>query len=203
MHDEYLGYPVVWIPTEMVEYNDDVLYLSAGSLREGESGWWSPEGHPNRKYLQQTGSFLRAQNGEAFSKGDHLRSRLLYRNVKNSIERDGLQSPLVAVQWANPEDSDWTIPSKWPMWSEYWSTKRSGIYWRVMQGCTRLLVLKDLGWERIPIIDITREARTNLSMGICPTRAWLDDPHKGVVSKNSAEHVGFMWDDAHSKDLKL
>ena len=203
MNDQYLDYPIIWVPVETVDYNDDVLYLSAGSIREGESGWYCPPGSPNRKYLHQTGQFLRATNGQDFSKADHLRTRLLYKNLKASIQRDGLQSPLTAIAWDNPKDFDLTFPMKWPLWKEYWENKPSGKYWRIIQGCTRLFVLKDLGWTKIPIINITEESLEEFKKGNCPTRAWIYNPNKGPLSKYSAEHVGFMWDKAHSTDLKI
>lgn len=203
MDKEYLGYPIEWVDVSTVEYNDDVLYISAESIREGCPGWYAPPGHPNRSYLSQTGQFLRSKNGSSFTRTDHIRSKLLYKNLKTSIERDGLQSPLAAIAWNNPIDLNMTFPMKWPMWSEYWADKPHGYYWRVIQGCSRLLVLKDLGWEKIPIINITVESLKIFKQGKCPTRAWIDNEKKGCLSKYSAEHVGFMWDDAHSKDLKL
>jgi len=203
MDKEYLGYPVKWVKSEIVEYNDDVLYISAGSIEEGVPGWQSPPQHPNNKYLKQTGQMLRSQNGSNFSRTDHLRSKFLYKNLRKSIEKSGLQSPLIAISWNNPTDFNLTFPMNWPLWKDFWKEKPKGNYWRIIQGCSRLLVLKDLGWEKIPIINITEESLVIFEQGKCPTRAWLDHADKGTLSKYSAENVGFVWEEAHTKDLKL
>lgn len=198
MEDTYLGYPVKWVPAYRVFYNDDVLYLSAGSLQKNESGWACPDDHPNKKYLHQTGTILRNTHGQDYSAADHLRTRCLYKNLITSIERDGLQAPLVSVCWNNLKDLDWSLPNRWPVWKKFWQEKVKMDYWRVIQGNTRLLVLKDLRWNKIPIIDITEESREILEKGECPCKNWVYSD-RGRHSTIAAENVGFRWAAAHTE----
>ena len=200
MKETYLGYPIVWMPINRVFYNDDTLYHAAGSLIKEESGWWSPSGHPNSKYLHQTGTILRSTHGYNYSASDHFRSSLLYKNLKASIERDGLQAPLVAIEWHNPSSFNWSIPMAFPVWEEFWNKMPAGEYWRTIQGGSRLFVLKDLKWEKVPIIDITEESIEVLDEGKCPSKKWVYS-EKGRASREAASHVGFKWDKAHSENL--
>ena len=80
----YLGYPVKWAPISRVEFNDDSLAFAA-PIKPDYLGWWAPKGHPNRRYLRQTGQFLRSTNGEGYTRADHIRSRVFYENIRQSI----------------------------------------------------------------------------------------------------------------------
>lgn len=200
MKETYLGYPIVWMPINRVFYNDDTLYHAVGSIREGETGWWSPPGHPNSKYLHQTGTILRSTHGYNYSASDHFRSSLLYKNLKASIERDGLQAPLVVVFWNNPYNLSWSIPLSFPVWEEFWEQKACGDYLRTIQGGSRLFVLKDLGWDGVPVIDITEESPKVLGQGKCPSKEWVYSK-RGRASREAASHVGFDWDKSHSENL--
>jgi hypothetical protein len=196
----YLEYPVKWVPISQVELNDDSLAFSAG-IKVGYPGWWAPKGHPNRKYLKQTGSVLRSTKGEDYTRADHLRSRVFYSNLRQSILDHGLQTPLVTVSWSNPEDLAWTLPLKWPVWTEHWEKQKRGRFYRTIQGNTRLFILRDLGWTFLPVIDIGEEARRVLATGQCPVRAWVDNPDQGGRSKFGGEAVGFDWFRAHQESL--
>jgi hypothetical protein len=200
MDKSYLGYPVKWVSTDSVFYNDDTLYYAARSIREGETGWWSPPNHPNHKYLHQTGTVLRNTHGSDYSASDHFRTRHLYKNLKASIERDGLQAPLVTVRWHNVVDVKWTIPATFPVWKRYWNDAFTDHYWRTIQGGSRLFVLKDLEWDKVPVIDITKLARRILKRGKCPAKVWVYSK-KGRASREAASSVGFNWDKAHSENL--
>ena len=198
----YLGYPITTVLSTEIFYNDDTLYYAAGSIRENVPGWYHPSNHPGGKYLDQTGQILRNINGENYSAADHLRTRVLYKNLRKSIEDHGLQTPLAAVQWHSFWDRKWTFPLKYPFWEDFWNSKQERCYWRVIQGGTRLFVLKDLGWEYVPVIDISEESRKSLLRGKCPSRRWIDSKEKGGRSKYDAENVGFYWDKAHNTLLE-
>lgn len=198
----YLGHPIITVPNTKTFYNDDSLHYAAGSIRENVPGWYHPANHPGGKYLAQTGQILRNIHGENYSSADHLRSRLLYKNLRKSIEENGLQVPLAAVAWHSRFEREWTFPLKYPSWTDFWDDKPEGTYWRIIQGGTRLFILKDLGWKDIPVIDITDESNCLWKKGVCPTRAWVDNPEKGGRSKYDAEDVGFFWDRAHNTLLE-
>jgi hypothetical protein len=91
---------------------------------------------------------------------------------------------------------------KYPYWEDFWESKPKGYYWRVIQGGTRLFVLRDLGWDCVPVIDISEESRKHLTAGKCPSRSWIDNKDKGGRSKYDAESVGFYWSEAHNKLLE-
>ena len=200
MSSEFHGFPIVDVPMSRLEYNDDYLILSAGSIREGVDGWYSPDKHKSHQYLNQTGQFLRSQHGDEFTRGDHLRSRKLYQNLISSIQRDGMKSPLVTIQWRNPEDIETTIPLNWGVWREFWESKPHGTYQRVIQGCNRLMVLRDLEYEFAPIIDVTDHLNWATIHGECPAMTWVNSEHRSLM-ENNCQDIGFDWKKAHNELL--
>jgi len=197
MNKTFLNYPIIEVPIEQVEYNDDYLIISDGGIREDEPGWYAPDGHKSKKYLHQTGQILRNVSGYEFTREDYFRSRLLYKNLHHSITTFGLQSPLVVIRWINPDDIEWTIPYNWGIWREFWESKPDGEYYRVVQGNNRLMVLRDLDYDMVPVIDITDESLELHRQGICPAKTWVNS-EKRKIMENSAENVGFHWARAHN-----
>lgn len=191
----YLGYNIKTVDIRNVFYNDDMMIVEDGGIRDDVLGWWSPEGTPNRDYYFQTGQMMRSMHGDNFTRADHLRSRNLYKNLKKSIEENGLKAPLVVVRWYN-DDKAPAIPARWAVWEEFWKKKSFGMYYRVIQGNNRLMVLKDLKWTEVPVIDITDEARTLRKFGICPAKAWVDSPMRKQM-ENAAIDIGYDVGKAH------
>lgn len=200
MNNTFLNHPIHHIPLDRLEYNDDYLILSTSSITKTCKGWWAPTNHKSKKYLAQTGQVMRGIHHPDYTRQDHLRSRMLYKNLFSSITTHGMQAPLVTIRWRNPEDIEWTMPYNWGVWRDFWDTKPHGDYYRVIQGCNRLMVLRDMNVSTVPIIDITIESLKLHAQGICPTNAWVQSPNRAYMEQYS-ENVGFDWYRAHNELL--